>query len=324
MKAVAYSEYGSADVVRLVEIDRPIPKDDEVLIRVCAASVNAMDRHFMRGEPLPGRFMTGLRKPKDTRMGVDVAGRVEAIGKDVTEFKPGDEVFGVSRGAFAEYACPQATRIALKPHNVSFEQAAATPIAGSTALQGLRDNGAVIAGQSVLVNGAGGGVGTFAVQFAKILGADVTAVTSTTNLEMVRGIGADYVIDYTVEDFTKNGKQYDVIFDVGATHPWPALRRALTKYGQVLFAGAATSEGWTGPLTTLLTGMTTSRFGSQKIKIVSGRVTKADLTLIASYLENGALKPAIGKTFSLSETASALRQIDEGRASGKTVITIPL
>jgi len=323
MKAIRYSEYGSADVARMVEVDRPVPKDDEVLIRVSAASVNAMDRHFMRGEPLPVRIMGGWSKPKDTRMGVDVAGRVEQVGKNVTEFKPGDEVFGVSRGAFAEYACPQASRIALKPADVSFAQAAATPIAASTALQGLRDKGKLSAGQKVLINGAGGGVGTFAVQFAKILGAEVTAVTSTANLDMVRLIGADHVIDYTRDDFTKSGKRYDVIFDLGVTHSWADLKRALTKDGLLLFAGAATSGGWARPLRILLSAAATAPFGSQKLKLVSGRVTGADLVVIARYLESGELKPAIERTFSLSETASALRQIDEGRARGKTVIIMP-
>ena len=323
MKAIRYLAYGSADVVRLVEIDRPVPKDDEVLIRVSAASVNAMDRHLMRGEPMPMRLMGGLRKPKDTRMGVDVAGRVEAIGKDVTEFKPGDEVFGVCRGAFAEYACAPVSRIALKPAGVSFEQAAAAPVAASTALQGLRDKGKVTPGQKVLINGAGGGVGTFAVQFAKIFGAEVTAASSTMNLDMVRLTGADRVIDYIREDFTKGGNRYDVIFDVGATHSWSDLRRALTPEGQLLFAGATTSEGWARPLSMLFSAMLTSPFVSQKLKVVSGRVTRADLIVIAQYLETGRLKPVIENTFSLSDAASALRLIDEGGARGKTVIVMP-
>jgi NADPH:quinone reductase and related Zn-dependent oxidoreductases len=266
MKAIRYSEYGSADIVHLVDVDRPEPKDNEVLIRVCAASVNAMDRHFMRGEPLAMRMMAGLRKPKENRMGVDVAGRVETVGKSVTGFKAGDDVFGVCRGAFAEYACPEASRIALKPEGVSFEQAAATPVAGCTALQGLRDKGNVTAGQKILINGAGGGVGVFAVQFAKIFGAEVTGVTSTMNLDMVGSIGADYVIDYTREDFTKSGKRYDAIFDIGGTHSWSALRRALTKDGQFLFAGAATSGGWGRPLRTLLAAMATSPFMGRSSK----------------------------------------------------------
>jgi NADPH:quinone reductase and related Zn-dependent oxidoreductases len=322
MRAIRYTEYGSADVARLVEIDRPVPKDDEVLIQVHAASVNAMDRHFMRGEPLPMRLIGGLRRPKDNRMGFDVAGRVEAVGKDVTEFKQGDEIFGVSRGAFAEYACPQASRIALKPPGISFEQAAATPIACSTALQGLRDKGHVTAGQNVLVNGAGGGVGTFAVQVAKILGAEVTAVTSTANLDIVSSLGADKLIDYTREDFTKGGRKYDVIFDIGATHSWSDIRRALTKEGQFLFAGAATSGGWSRPLGVLLSGLATSLFVSQKLKVVSGRVTAADLVVIAQYLASGQLKPSIVNSFPLKDAAFALRQIDEGRARGKTVIVV--
>jgi NADPH:quinone reductase-like Zn-dependent oxidoreductase len=323
MKAASYTEYGSADVVRLKDVERPVPKDDEVLIRVCAASVNAYDCHFMHGEPRAMRLATGLRRPKDGRLGVDVAGRVETAGKNVTEFKPGDEVFGVSRGAFAEYACPSASRVALKPLNVSFEQAAATPIAGITALQGLRDKGEIKPGQKVLINGAGGGVGTFAVQIAKLLGAEVTAVTSTKNLELVRSLGADHTVDYTREDFTSAGKRYDAILDVGANHSWSDIRRSLTNDGKWLFVGAVASRGWLRPLGTLVKALAQSPFVSQKVQLVPARVTRDDLVVMSEFLKAGKIKPAIEKTYSLADVAHALRHVEQGHARGKVVITIP-
>lgn len=323
MKAASYTEYGSADVVRLKDVERPEPTDDEVLIRVCAASVNAYDCHFMHGEPRAMRLATGLRRPKDGRLGVDVAGRVETAGKNVTEFKPGDEVFGVSRGAFAEYACPSASRLALKPANVSFEQAAATPIAGITALQGLRDKGEIKPGQKVLINGAGGGVGTFAVQIAKLLGAEVTAVTSTKNLELVRSLGADHTVDYTREDFTRAGKRYDAILDMGANRSWSDIRRSLTSDGKWLFVGAVASRGWLRPLGTLVKALAQSPFVSQKVQLVPARVTRDDLVVMSEFLEAGKIKPAIEKTYSLADVAQALRHVEEGLARGKVVITIP-
>jgi len=322
MKAVSCTEYGSADVVRLTEVDRPVPKDDEVLIRVCAASVNALDYHSMHGQPSAMRLATGLRKPKDSRLGVDLAGRVEAVGKSVTQFNPGDEVFGVGRGAFAEYTCAAVSRLALKPPSISFEQAAAIPVAGITALQGLRDRGEIKPGQKVLINGAGGGVGTFAVQIAKTLGANVTAVTSTKNLDMVRSLGADFVIDYLRDDFTKSGQRYDAILDMGATHSWPDIRRALTSDGRWLLVGAVTSEGWLRPMGTLLKAIAQSPFVSQKSRIVPARVTAGDLVVMGGYVEAGKIKPEIEKTYSLADAAHALRHVEEGRARGKVVITI--
>ncbi len=322
MKAASYTEYGSADVVRLTDVERPVPTDDEVLIRVCAASVNAYDCHFMHGEPRAMRLATGLRRPKDGRLGVDVAGRVETVGKNVTEFKPGDEVFGVSRGAFAEYACPSASRLALKPLNVSFEQAAATPIAGCTALQALRDKGQIKPGQKVLINGAGGGVGTFAVQIAKLLGAEVTAVTSTKNLELVRSLGADHTVDYTREDFTRAGKRYDAILELGANHSWSDIRRSLTSDGKWLFVGAVATRGWLRPLGTLVKALAQSPFVSQKIQLVPARVTRDDLVVMSEFLEAGKIEPAIEKTYSLADVAQALRHVEQGHAGGKVVITI--
>ena len=324
MRAVSYTEYGSADVVRVKDVDRPVPKDDEVLVRVCAASVNALDCHYMHGRPRAMRLTTGLQKPKDSRLGVDLAGRVEAVGKTVTEFKPGDAVFGVGRGAFAEYACAAVSRLALKPSNISFEQAAATPVAGITALQGLRDKGEIKPGQKVLINGAGGGVGTFAVQIAKLLGAEVTAVTSTKNLDMVHSVGADQVIDYNRDDFTKGGKRYHLILDMGVTHSWPDTRRALTDDGRWLLVGAVTSGGWLRPMGTLFKAMALSPFVSQKFQIVGARVTAGDLVVMGGYVEAGKIKPEIEKTYSLADAAHALRHVEEGRARGKVVVTIQL
>ncbi len=232
MKAIVYSNYGSPDVLRCEVIEKLTPKDDEVLIKVRAASVNPYDWHFMRGLPYFLRLRVGLRKPKDTRLGVDAAGQVETIGRNVTQFKPGDEVFGLCRGAFAEYACASESKLARKQGNVTFEQAASVPIAGLTALQGLRDKGQLQPGQKVLINGAAGGVGTFAVQIAKSFGAEVTGVCSTRNVDMVRSIGADHVIDYTQEDFTKKEQRYDLILDCIANHSLSAFRRVLTGCGK--------------------------------------------------------------------------------------------
>jgi NADPH:quinone reductase-like Zn-dependent oxidoreductase len=231
MKAVVYYEYGSPDVLRLEEVQKPTPKDNEVLLRVCAASVNPYDWHFMRGMPYLVRIPAGLRKPKVPRLGADVAGRVETIGRNVTQFKPGDEVFGTCRGAFAEYACASEAALVIKPDNLTFEQAAAAPIAALTALQGLRDKGHIQPAQKVLINGAAGGVGTFAVQIAKSFGAQVSAVCSTRNVDMVRSLGVDLVIDYTREDFTKSGQHYDLIFDLVANHSLSACRRVLNPKG---------------------------------------------------------------------------------------------
>ncbi len=243
MKAIVYHRYGSPDVLKCEEIERPTPKDDEVLVKVRAASLNPLDWHFMRGEPYFIRLMTGLRRPKFTRLGVDVAGRVEAVGRSVTWFEPGDEVFGGCRGAFAEYACARESELITKPEGVTFEQAACVNVAALTALQSLRDKGRVRPGQKVLINGAAGGVGTFAVQIAKWLGAEVTGVCSTRNVEMVRSIGADHVIDYTGEDFTEGGRRYDLILDCVGSHRLSALRRVLSPEGTYIAVGGRAAGG---------------------------------------------------------------------------------
>src|SRR5437868_5899289 len=266
MKAIVCHNYGPPDVLKLEEVGRPTAGDDEVLIKVRAASVNPIDR-LIRGRPYIIRAMTGLRKPKDIRVGRDLAGQVEAVGRNVTQFQPGDEVFGVSSGAFAEYVCVDEKKLALKPVNLTFEQAAAVPVAGLTALQGLRDKGKVQQGQKVLINGASGGVGTFAVQIVKSFGADVTGVCSTRNLDLVRSLGADHVIDYTKEDFTKSGQRYDLILDNVGTQPLLGFRRVLKPNGTcVIIGGGGPNDGrFIGPLARPLKALLLSPFISQKM-----------------------------------------------------------
>jgi NADPH:quinone reductase-like Zn-dependent oxidoreductase len=323
MKAARLSEYGSADdVVRIMDVEVPTPKDDEVLIRVVAASVNALDAHRMKGPPRAMRLLLGMRKPKDNRIGVDVAGQIESVGAKVTKFRAGDEVFGVCRGAYAEYACAQESRIVLKPVGVSFEEAAATPVAGVTALQGLRDKGKIQQGEKVLINGAGGGVGTFAVQVAKLLGADVTAITRAENLDMVRSIGADRVIDYNREDFTTGSERYDVIFDMGANRSFAELRRVLSKDGRWLIVGGVISNGWLGPLGRVAGGIARSRFVSQKVQLVSARLTADDLATLANFLSAGKIRPVIETTFPLNDVGKALDHVEKGRVKGKVVVTM--
>ncbi len=322
MKAVRYTEYGSSDTLRLVDVDRPVPKGDEVLIRVYAASVNALDLHFMHGRPRSMRLMTGLRRPKEKRVGVDVAGQVESVGANVTQFKPGDNVFGVARGAFAEYTCALESKIAMKPTRTSFEKAAAVPIAAVTALQGIRDTGRIQPGEKVLINGAGGGVGTFAVQLAKDAGAEVTAVTKTKNMEMVRAIGAHHVIDYTRDDFTKNGLRYDAIFDLGATHRLSDIRRALTKEGRWLIVGGANEAQWFRLIGDLLKAIAQAPFVSQKVKVVPARARKEQLTVLQELLEAGRITPFIDRTYPLSDVAEAMRYLEGGQVAGKVVVTV--
>src|SRR5208282_3211510 len=269
-------------------VAKPVPKDNEVLIRVRAASVNPLDWHFMRGTPYMLRAAAGLRRPKDKRLGVDVAGEVEAVGRIVTQFKPGDEVFGVCRGAFAEYACTSETTLVTKPKNVTFEQAASAPIAAFTALQGLRDKGQIQAGQKVLINGASGGVGTFAVQIAKSLGADVTGVCSTRNVDMVRSIGADRVVDYTQEDFTKSGQRYDLIFDCVGNHSLSACRRIMNPKGTYIPAGGSAGRWMIGPLVLAITALVLSRFVSQKLVIFFvAKASKEDLSVLCELMRTG-------------------------------------
>src|SRR5881392_2481884 len=326
MKAVVYCNYGVPNL-KFQEIEKPTPADDQLLIKVRAASVNPLDWHFIEGTPYFMRAMgVGLRKPKDTRLGVDFAGTVEAVGKNVTKFKPGDEVFGGRTGAFAEYVCVREARaVATKPASVTFEQAASVPIAGITALQGLRDKGKVQPGQKVLINGASGGVGTFAVQIAKSMGADVTGVCSTKNLDMVRSLGADHVIDYTKEDFTKGDQKYDVILDNVANHSLSECRRVLTPNGiyVMIGGGGANEQGLVGPLGKALNAAVYSRFVKQKMGMMMAQPSTQDLTLLAEMVQSGKLKTVIDRTYkSLSEVPDAIRYLEEGHARGKVVITV--
>ena len=324
MKAIVYSNYGSPDVLKCKEIEKPVPADNEVLIKVRAASLNPVDGHLMRG-PLPLRPMTGLRKPRNARLGVDVAGQVEAVGRNVTQFKPGNEVFGACRAALAEYACASESRLAMKPNKVTFEQAASVPVAGLTALQGLRDKGKIQPGQRVLINGASGGVGTFAVQIAKSFGADVTGVCSTPNVAMVRSIGADRVIDYTKEDFTQSGQPYDLIFDNVSNHSFSERRRILTSSGICVLAGiggAGSHEGQWARLGGSLKALVASWFVSQKFVTFIARITKEDLTILGELMSSGKVTPVIAKRYGLNEVPQALRYLEEGHAQGKVVITV--
>jgi NADPH:quinone reductase-like Zn-dependent oxidoreductase len=326
MKAVVYTNYGSPDVLEIRDVKRPVPNDDQILIKVRAAAVNPLDWHFMEGTPYIMRAMgVGLRKPKDPRLGVDVAGQVEAVGKNVTQFKPGDEVFGGKTGAFAEYVCARADRaIVLKPANITFEQAASVPIAAITALQALRDKGKVHAGQKVLINGASGGVGTFAVQIAKSFGADVTGVCSTRNLDLVRSLGADHVIDYTKEDFTKGDERYDVILDNVGTQPLSGFRHALQPKGicVMIGGGGPNDGGLIGPMGRPIVALLMSPFISQKMGMMMAELNKEDLTILGDLMQSGKVKPVIDRTYPLSQIAEAMRYLEAGHARGKVIITV--
>jgi NADPH:quinone reductase-like Zn-dependent oxidoreductase len=324
MKAVVYRSYGSPDVLRLEEIAKPVPNDNQLLIKVRAASVNPLDWHYMRGEPYLVRIVqTGLLSPTSPRLGVDFAGTVESVGSKVTKFKPGDEVFGGRLGAFAEYVCVREDgALALKPANLTFEQAASVPIAGVTALQGLRDKGKLQPGQKVLINGASGGVGTFAVQIAKSFGADVTGVCSTRNVEMVRSIGADRVIDYTKEDFTRSGQRYDVILDMVGTHSLSEYRNALTPNGALVLIGSTDKTLWLGFLVGLLKVAIFSRFVSQDMSFMIAGLDSGDLAVLGDLMQAGKVTPVIDRSYRLSEIRDAVRYLEEGHARGKVVITM--
>ena len=326
MKAITYTKYGPPDVLELKEIEKPTPKDDEVLVRIHAASVNALDWHYVRGMPLIARMGLGLGKLKESRIGADFSGTIEAVGKDVTEFKPGDEVFSARTGAFAEYVCKVEKTLALKPVNLSFEEAAAVPVAACTALQGLRDAGQIQSGQKVLINGAAGGVGTFAVQIAKALGAEVTAVCSTRNVDMVRSLGADQVIDYTQEDFAQTAQHYDLIFVNAGNRSLSDLRRVLTPNGRLVFNNGgplSASQGrLLGPIADRIRIAFIARFASHKMGAFDAAVTKEDLLVLKEMIEAGKVKPAIERTYPLSETAEAVRYLEDGHARAKVVITI--
>jgi NADPH:quinone reductase-like Zn-dependent oxidoreductase len=324
MKAVVYTEYGSPDVLEIRDIKKPVPNDDQVLIKVRAASINPLDWHFMEGTPYIMRAIgVGLRKPKDPRLGVDYAGTVEAVGKNVTQFKPGDEVLGGKSGAFAEYVCARADRaIVLKPANITFEQAASVPIAAITALQGLRDKGKIQPGQKVLINGASGGVGTFAVQIAKSFGAEVTGVCSTRNLDLVRSLGADHVIDYTKEDFTKGDQRYDLILDNVGTQPLSGFRRVLNPNGifVMIGGGGPNDGGLIGPLGRPVKALLLSPFISQKMGMLMAELNKKDLTILGDLMQSGKVTPVIDRTYPLSQIAEAIRYLEQGHARGKVII----
>jgi NADPH:quinone reductase-like Zn-dependent oxidoreductase len=320
MKAIVYTRYGSPDVLEWAEIEKPAPKDDEVVIRVRAASVNPLDWHLMRGSPYLVRMMSGLRAPRNPRLGVDVAGEVEAVGKNVTQFKPGDEVFGSCEGAFAESVATRQSTVVAKPSGVTFEQAASTPVAAITALQALRDKARIRPGQSVLINGAAGGVGTFAVQIAKSFGAVVTGVCSTRNVEMVRSIGADHAVDYTQTDFTRSGQRYDVILDCIGNHALSAIRGALNPRGMYLMIGGKL-DGWIDPLPSLLGAALRSLFIRQTLSFFLARQSQKDLVVLGELLQSGTVTPVIDRVYGLSEVPEAIRYLEEGHARGKVVIS---
>ena len=321
MKTLVYHEYGSPDVLRCEEVEKPTPKDDELLIKVRAASINPLDWRLMRGEPRLVRVIGKLMGLGGERPGVDVAGVVEEVGPGVTQFKRGDRVFGGCRAAFSDYVCTRESKIVSIPDNVTFEQAASINVAGLTALQGLRDKARIKAGETVLVNGAAGGVGTFAVQIAKQFGAEVTGVCSTGNVELVKSLGADAVVDYTQQDFTKLGKHYDVIFDCVGNRSIAELRRALTAQGRHIMIGAPHDPKLTGLLFSLLQALFTSTFSSQKSLPLMAKANKADLQFIGALIAEGKLTPVIDRCYSLSEGADALRYAEKGHARGKVLIT---
>lgn len=323
MHAIHYHRYGAPDVLECTEIEKPAPGSDEVLILVRAASVNPYDWHFLRGTPTFVRLFTGLGRPKSPRLGADVAGIVEAVGPRVTRFKPGDSVFGTGKGAFAEFACAPEKTLALKPENLNFNQAASIPIAGITALQGLRDCGQLKPQQSVLINGAAGGVGTFAVQIAKSLGAHVTGVCSTRNLEPVRSLGADRVIDYAQQNFTDSGQTYDVVFDLVGNHPLSALRRALhTKGIYVGCGGGGPDRSSADLLFKMIAPRLINPFVSQKLTGVLAKINPADLSLLADLAASGKITPVLDQSFTLGEIADAIRYVEQCHARGKVTITV--
>jgi NADPH:quinone reductase-like Zn-dependent oxidoreductase len=323
MKAIVQDTYGSTDVLELRDIDRPEIADDEVLVRVHAAGVARGVWHVMTGLPYPIRIAGyGLRAPKTPVPGTDVAGVVEAVGQDVTRFQPGDEVFGIGKGAFAEYARAPENKLAPKPANLTFEQAAVVPVSGLTALQGLRDHARVEPGQKVLIIGASGGVGTFAVQLAKAFGAEVTAVCSTTKVDMVRSLGADHVIDYTRDDFAEGEQRYDVILDIGGNPSLSRLRRALAPKGTLVIVGGETGGRWLGGTDRQLRALLLSRFVDQKLMTFIAKENHEDLIVLKELIESGKITPVIDRTYPLTEAPQAIRYLEQGHARGKVVITV--
>ena len=327
MKAIVYHQYGPPDdVLELADIDKPVVKDNDVLVRVHAASVNPADWHLVRGEPYIARLQLGLRTPNDTVLGCDVAGHVEAVGKNVTTVQPGDEVFGSpfahGGGALAEYVSLSDELLSLKPANVSFEHAAAVPLAALTALQGLRDHGRIEPGHKVLIIGASGGVGTFAVQIAKAFGAEVTGVCSARNIDMVRSIGPDHVIDYTREDFTERGQRYDLIFQLAGTRSASDYRRSLTPKGTLVLASGESGGRWIGPVARIIRALLVSPFVSQKLTNFTVKPNSKDLQTLKELIEAGKVTPVIDRTHSLAEVPDAIRHLEEGHTQGKVVIAL--
>jgi len=321
MKAVVHNTYGSPDVLKLQEIEKPDLTDDGVLVRVRAASINPVDWYAMTGTPYVARPQMGLRKPKTNRLGVDFAGTVEAVGRDVTHVRPGDEVFGAKSGAFAEYVCVR-DAVVLKPANLTLEQAAAVPVAALTALQGLRDKGQIQPGQQVLINGASGGVGTFAVQIAKALGAEVTAVCSTRNVELVRSLGADYVVDYTREDFTRSGRRYDLMLDVAGGRSWSECKRVLEPQATLVIVGAPKGTRLLGPLSHVIRLKLAALGSRRNVVFFVAQTNRADLLVLQELLAAGAVTPVVHRSYELSKTADAFRYLGEGHAQGKIVVTM--
>jgi NADPH:quinone reductase-like Zn-dependent oxidoreductase len=321
MRAIVYCDYGPPTVLRLETIAKPVPTDSQVLVRVRAAAVNPLDWHYMRGTPRIARMDMGLRRPKEIRLGTDFAGTVEAVGRAVTQLQPGDEVFGARTGAFAEYITVRADRVVTKPASITFEQAAAVPVAGLTALQGVRDHGGVGPGQKVLINGASGGVGTFAVQIAKALGAEVTGVSSGRNVALVRSLGADHAIDYTQTNFTEGAERYDVIIDNVGNHPLRDVRRVLKPEGKYIMIGGP-SGGWIDPMPRVLQMMITNWFVDQEQKFFISKLDTDDLSLLRSWLEDGTVRPVIDRVHTLAEVPQAVAYLETGRARGKVIIVV--
>jgi NADPH:quinone reductase-like Zn-dependent oxidoreductase len=320
MKAIVCYNYGPPDVLRYEDVEKPTPGAGEVLLKIRAAAVNPWDWHMMRGSPALVRLVAGARRPKDRRTGADVAGQVEAVGANVTRFKPGDEVFGVCRGAFAEYACAAESTLVAKPAGISFEQAAAAPMAALSALQALRDKGRIEAGHRVLINGAAGGVGTFAVQIAKAFGAEVTGVCSGANVDMVRSIGADRVVDYTREDFTRSAERYDILLDCIGNHSLSERRRILNPNGTCVLVGGKEDGGLFGPLVGAIGALAMSLFVSQRFLMFLAKVKAGDLAVLADLMAAGKIAPVIDRRYPLSEVPAAIRYLETGHARGKVVI----
>ena len=321
MRAAVRDRYGSPDVVELREIDMPVAADDEVLVRVRAASINPADWYSVTGRPYVARALGGILKPKSDRLGIDFAGTVEAVGRDVTHVRSGDEVFGGRNGALAEYVCVR-DAVVLKPANLTFEEAAAVPVAAITALQGLRDKGQIQPGQKVIVNGASGGVGTFAVQIAKALGADVTGVCSARNVDLVRSLGADHVIDYNYEDCTRSDQRYDLMLDIAGSRSWSECRRILTPQATLVIVGAPKGNPLIGPLSRIAKLRVAAVRSSRKVVFFIAKLNRADMEILRELLEAGKVAPVVDKRYELSEIADAFRYLGEGHARGKIVITV--